>query len=409
MKLQPPRPAARARPRRGPAPPTRGGHRLALRPRRLLAACLAGPLTLAWAGVVFAQSGEFDPWGLAAAESSPTGLDPVALPTEAELSDDGFNPDRLGPSLTIFYENDGSFIRPASNSDRHYTSGQGLTVAWHRDAADGLADSLGLEHDGTAAGLSLVQQMFTPRNIGIPDPPLTDRPYAGYLYLGGYLQRQYRNQFDHVELDIGIVGPSSGAEFNQEWIHDLLHQIDPDWSTQLGDELAVNLSYRHKWRIDLSERDEPYGVAGGNREYAWQLLPEVGVDVGTVYRRAHAGATLRFGFNLPDDFGPGRLIEPGSATGQPIRGLSTYGYVKAVGRYVEWNTFIEGSYSRNPSRAVSLQPWLGEFSAGFGVDWQYNNWVCNVTYGQTFRTREFETQGTDDAFGHVAIRLQYAF
>ena len=408
MKLRLPRPLPRAPRRRGAGRPHAQGARPGVLSRCRVASRVV-PLLIVASATTAGEAEPFDPWG-----PSPTLMSDPAMPDAAEFTasrsaDDGFDPERLSPSLTLFYENDGSFIRPASNSDRHYTSGQGFTVAWHRDAADDLFDRLGLEHEGTAAGFSLVQQMFTPRNIRLANPPTTDRPYAGYLYLGGYLQRQTQDQFDHLELDIGVVGPSSGAEFNQEWVHDLLHQIDPDWSTQLGDELAVNLSYRHKWRVELTERDQPYGVPGGNREYAWQLLPEVGLDIGTVYRRAHAGATLRFGFNLPDDFGPGRLIEPGSATGQPIRGLSTYGYVKAVGRYVEWNTFLEGSYSRNPSRSVSLQPWLGEFSAGFGVDWQYNNWVCNVTYGQTFRTREYETQTTDDAFGHVAIRLQYAF
>ncbi len=323
-------------------------------------------------------------------------------------ADDGFDPHTLSPSFTIFYENDGSFLRPASSSDRHYTSGQGFSVAWHRDGADGLADALGLDHDGTAFGFSVVQQMFTPRDISVNPPPMNDRPYAGYLYLGTYVQRQSNNQFDHLELDVGVVGPSSGAEFNQEWIHDFFDQVDPNWETQLGDELAINLNYRHKWRIDLHPALPP-DAAVDPRAWRWQLIPEVGLDVGTVYRRAHAGATLRLGFNLPDDFGPGRLVEPGSATGQPIRGLSTYGYIKAVGRYVEWNTFIEGSYSRNPSRAVSLQPWLGELTAGFAVDWQYNRWVCNVAYGQTFRTREYESQPTTDGFGHVAFRLQYSF
>ena len=327
--------------------------------------------------------------------------------TTAEL--DEIDPDRLGPSFTIFYENDGSFLRPGANSDRHYTSGQGFSVAWHQDAADDWADALDLDHDGTALGFSVVQQMFTPRNIRLADPPPDDRPFAGYLYLGGYAQRQYGNQFDHLELDLGVVGPSSGAEFNQEWVHDLIKEPDPDWSSQLGDEFTYNLSYRHKWRMDLTPRTGAYGTLEPADEWGLQLLPEVGFDVGNVYRRAHAGAALRLGFNLPDDFGPGRLIEPGSATGQPIRGLSTYAYVKAVGRYVEWNTFLDGSNSRNPSRSVSKQPFLGEFTAGFAVDWQYNNWVCNISYGQTHRTREFDTQSTNDGFGHLAVRLQYQF
>jgi hypothetical protein len=290
-------------------------------------------------------------------------------------------------------------MRPNGFTDRHYTSGQAVALTWHDPAGDHLADTL---------GLILAQQMFTPNGITNPNPPLDDRPYAGYLYLGGFWQREHDNTFDHLELDLGVVGPSSGAEFNQEWVHDLFDDDDPDWSTQLGDELAVNLSWRRKWRIDFEPFDNPQNLAD---DWAWQFIPEAGIDVGTVYRRAHVGGLLRYGFNLPDDFGPGRLIDPSSATGRSIRkGVGTYFYVKAVGRYVEWNTFIEGSNRRNPSRAVSLEPFLGEFTAGFSVDWRTrNNWVFSVDYGQTYFTHEFEEQKTDDGLGHIAIRVRHEF
>ncbi|MEM1028669.1 MAG: lipid A-modifier LpxR family protein, partial [Planctomycetota bacterium] len=140
-----------------------------------------------------------------------------------------------------------------------------------------------------------------------------------------------------------------------------------------------------------------------------QLIPEVGLDVGNVYRRVNAGGTLRFGFNLPDDFGPARLTDPGSATGQPVQGLSTYAFVKGIGRYVEWNTFIEGSNERNPSRSVSLEPWVGEIGGGFAVDWRRGNWTFSATYQQLYFSREFEEQTTDDGLGAIALRALYEF
>lgn len=313
-------------------------------------------------------------------------------------------------SLSLFFENDGTFTRPNHNSDRHYTSGQGFAVARHQHGGDELADRLGVSADATALGLTLVQQIFTPDNIGPAFPDPDDRPYAGYLYLGGYWQREKNNVFDHVELDLGVVGPSSLAEPAQEWIHDLSNDPDPDWTTQLGDEFAYNLTLRRKWRMTL------WGEAGvePGAEYqpaAWglQLIPEVGLDVGNVYRRVNAGGTLRFGFNLPDDFGPARLIDPGSATGQPVQGLSTYAFVKGIGRYVEWNTFIEGSNERNPSRSVSLEPWVGEIGGGFAVDWRRGNWTFNATYQQIYFSREFEEQTTDDGLGAIALRVLYEF
>lgn len=346
-------------------------------------------------------------------ETAPQAI-PQVTPGDAELELAGAkSPPR---SVTGFYENDGRTMRGFAKSDRHYTDGQGIALAWHENAGDGIADALNLDADGTALGLTLVQQLFTPDNIDQPITP-DDRPYAGYLYLGGYWQRQLNSPrhagvdvFDHVELDLGVVGPSSGGELNQEWVHDLFEQPDPDWDTQLEDEFAYNLSLRRKWRMTWVVDENPDAASPFNPQtWAWQLIPEVGLDVGNVYRRVHAGATARFGFNLPDDFGPARLIDPGSATGKPVQGLSSYVFVTAIGRYVEWNTFIEGSNQRNPSRSVSLEPFFGEFAAGFGVDWRKNNWVFNATYHQFVFTREFEQQTTTDGLGTIALRAMYEF
>jgi hypothetical protein len=356
----------------------------------------AGIAGLLWSLVVIAPaSGQVfntldveDPW-----------LEPEAEPLVGEQT---WN----APSLAVYFENDGSFLRPNGNTDRHYSSGQGLGLTWHEDAGDGIADTLGLPYDGTALGLTLVQQMFTPDEIDEPRGP-NDRFYAGYLYLGGFWQREYRNTLDHVQLDLGVVGPSSGAEFNQEWVHDLFKQPDPDWSGQLRDEFAYNLSWRRKWRLGPSA-----GLAPLDEEkiWSWQLIPEVGVDLGNVYRRAHAGGIARFGFNLPDDFGPGRMTDPRSATAAvPPRGFSTYAFAGVTGRYVEWNTFIEGSNTRNPSPSLSLEPWQGEVTAGFAVDWRTDNWVCNVAYSQTYFTHAYEEQETEDGVGRISLRVRYDF
>ncbi len=352
--------------------------------------------------------------GSALAQPSEEGLEPApprAIDSPSAARED-FSLETASPptSLTLFFENDGTFTRPNHGSDRHYTSGQGFAIARHQNGGDAIADGLGISADGTAVGITLVQQIFTPDNIGpaIPDP--NDRPYAGYLYLGGYWQREQNNVFDHVELDLGVVGPSSQAEAAQEWIHDVFDEPDPNWTTQLGDEFAYNLALRRKWRVDLWNS----GVANEQsvfRPHVWQLqaIPEVGLDVGNVYRRAHTGATLRFGFNLPDDYGAGRLVDPASATGRPVQGLSTYVFGRAIGRYVEWNTFIEGSNQRNPSLSVSLEPWQGEAGGGFAVDWRRGNWTFNATYQQIFLSREFEQQTTDDGIGSIALRAMLEF
>ncbi|MEO1235958.1 MAG: lipid A deacylase LpxR family protein [Planctomycetota bacterium] len=306
-------------------------------------------------------------------------------------------------SFTVFFENDGTFVRPNENTDRHYTSGQGISVAFHENGGEKVIDALGLPHDGTAFGFVLGQQIFTPEVIteAIPDPD--DRPFAGYLFLGTFFQREHNNVLDHLQLDLGITGASSLAETAQEWIHDITGDPDPDWSSQLESEFAFNVTYRRKWRVDLGR------TVAYNTPLDWQLIPRFEVDVGTVLRRVSVGTDLRVGVNLPDDFGAARFIDPGSATGKPLKGVSHYAFVRVIGRYVEWNTFIEGSNYRNPSPAVSLEPFFGEAAAGVAIEWRRHNFVFNATYLQSIFTREFEEQTTTDGLGSFSLRAIYEF
>lgn len=311
------------------------------------------------------------------------------------------DPDATPTSFTLYFENDGTFARPFDDDDGHYTSGQGFSVAKHRHGADGLFDGLGLPSDGTAVGVCLIQQMFTPESIIAPDP--NDRPYAGYLYFGTFVQRQSGQHFDHLQLDLGVVGPSSGAEFNQEWVHDFFEEDDPDWDGQIGDEFAFNLRYAHKWRIPLGTsriNDVPFD---------WQLIPQVEAEIGNVYRRVGAGGIIRLGYNLPDDFGPSRLTDLASATGQATQGFSCYAFGRAIGRYNEWNTFIQGSNWRDPSPSRSLVPWTGEFGGGFVFAWRYRNVNIDLSYTLVQFTEEFREQTTTDGLGSLALRCVWAF
>ncbi len=329
------------------------------------------------------------------------------------------DPDLFKPvSLTIFFENDGAFVRPNHNSDRHYTSGEALHIAGPLTPIDDTAPRL-TPSSRDAAGFVFVQQIFTPNDITDPTPDRDDRPYAGYLYGGLFYQRQHYNlngvdTLDHVELDLGIVGPSSLAEEAQSEIHRLTDDPDPQgWDTQLADEPQVQLNLRRQWRIDLL--DAPLNPTAPGESPGWfndvglQLIPEASLDIGTAKRRANAGAFFRVGTNLPDDFGPTRLTVPRSAAGVPVRGLSQYLFAGVVGRYVEWDTLLDGSYASDPSRSVDREPWQAEATFGAAIEWDEGPWNFRFTYSQTYLTREFEEQTTDDGYGTIAVTFTYRF
>jgi hypothetical protein len=56
--------------------------------------------------------------------------------------------------------------------------------------------------------------MYTPRDITLANPPLDDRPYAGWLYATLGLGVETGRQLDQLALSLGVVGPESLAEHN---------------------------------------------------------------------------------------------------------------------------------------------------------------------------------------------------
>ncbi len=332
--------------------------------------------------------------------------EPPALATEGERRIRFFR-------FRALAENDGTeFIKPNHSTDRHYTSGQKIDFAWQPDWARKAANALPFwdrtnETTTAAFGVSAALLIFTPANLDINPPDPDDRPYAGWLYAGLYFQRARDltpriGTFEHIEVDLGVVGPSSLAEEAQREIHRIINDDQPEgWDHQLKDEFAINVMYRRKLRLRLEEQ-------GDKDKLRWGLdfIAEGGFDVGTVYRQGVLGATFRFGQNLPDDYGPARIADVGAATGRR-RGdrFAWYLFARVQGRAVEHNIFLDGNTWRD-SRSVSKEPLVGELHVG-GVIVLFEH--LEIGYSQTFLTDEFKSQSSDDSFGAWTIAWSKTF
>jgi len=303
--------------------------------------------------------------------------------------------------LTIYFENDGTFAKPNNNTDRHYTNGVKLTFAHQPQWAADLAAKLPLvpQQGGgplkTAVGYAFGQNIYTPDGIEavalIPD----DRPYAGWLYVGAYLQRATQSEFDHLELNVGLIGPSSLAEDVQRIIHDTFDEPKPrGWDNQLGDELGFNVTYQRKWKIAMWTDDV----------WAAELIPQAGFTLGTINRHANIGVLARVGVALPDDFGPGRIEEPAAATTIERSDTGGYLFIRLGGKAVEHNTFLEGNNYKS-SHGVNAEPLLGEVQVGVVVRWRR----VELGYSQTFMSREFKGQRGTDSFGAWTLSFKSQF
>lgn len=304
--------------------------------------------------------------------------------------------------VTVYWENDGTAAKPNQNTDRHYTNGIKITLAHQPDWAAQLAPLLPFQPGGkdvtlkTAVGYQMGQNIYTPDGIETPTLIANDRPYAGWLYVGGYLQRAAADEFDHFEFNLGVIGPNAIAEDVQKWIHDTFDAPTPNgWDHQLRNEVGFNFTYLRKWRVTLLTHDEQPTV---------QLIPQAGFTIGTINRHASLGATIRMGVNLPDDFGPGRIEEPAAATGIPKKAPSYYVFARFGGKAVEHDTFIEGNNFRT-SHGVDVEPFVGEFQVGMVFLWKR----FELGYSQTYLSRQFEGQGDKDSFGAWTLSWTHHF
>ncbi|MFZ2224197.1 MAG: lipid A deacylase LpxR family protein [Candidatus Deferrimicrobium sp.] len=303
-----------------------------------------------------------------------------------------------GGTLGVVLENDFFY-----GIDRHYTNG--LMVIWvpGRDApTPGWAMTLARlmpwfpEQGEVRHGYAFGQNMFTPGDITIANPPLRDRPYAGWLYGTIELGVESGRQRDLFGMTFGMVGPASLAGQTQKFVHRVFPGNEPQgWDTQLGNEPGIVATYVRSWQgiatLTLSEAQVDF-------------TPHIGAALGNVFTYGNAGVTMRFGKRLPNDYGPPR-VQPGLAGSwdfSPVPGFGWYLFAGVEGRAVARNIFLDGNTFRN-SRSVDKKPLVGDLQFGMVLDLS----DVRLSYTHVFRTREFQTQGSEDNFGSICLSVKF--
>lgn len=295
-------------------------------------------------------------------------------------------------SLTVAFEND----LFGAGTDSHYTHGTEITYvsdtyqpSWLLKAASWMP-FFDTNTETRLVG-SLGQQIYTPANIETEALVVDDRPYAGWLYLSVGLLNDNRTNtrfVDRLDLVVGQVGPDSGAESVQRTVH---KWVDSDeahgWDNQLHNETTVDLQYQRSWMLPLVDNNV-------------DIVPHMGLMLGTSQRNVQTGFTLRVGSGISSDFGP-PLIRPTAAGGQyfkPNQPLYWYLFAGANGRYVDHNIFLDGNRDGD-SHSVDKNEWVGDLQAGLVMG--VGNW--RVTLTEIIRSREFEGQDDPDEFGAIAV------
>lgn len=266
------------------------------------------------------------------------------------------------------------------------------------------------------------QSMFTPKDFSRTDLIADDRPYAGLLYVGmSWNRRKHEPQsnseiLDTREITLGVIGPLALAEQSQNLFHDAIG-VDRflGWQHQLKNEPALQLAMDRKFK-------DYRGTGAIMPGFSADSIRSLGLRLGNIETSATLGIEGRIGWNLPNDFGtypirPGAENRPpsansvrngsentASATVSKRSGVHLFGTMET--RLVAHDFSLDGNLFRS-SHSVTRRPWVAQAAVGVSAHGLMAGHGVKLAVMRVYRSREFEEQGPNQAYGSVALSLEF--
>ena len=319
------------------------------------------------------------------------------------------NPAEL-QTLQLFYEND-----LFGGTDEYYTNA--FQITWlskdlkqyeddNRLPRWSIPTIKAIPFSGNPASIHNVgvifgQQIYTPSDTQVTTLLENDRPYAGFLYGGLALHSKTHLKLDTLEIVVGVVGPASKGEWAQNTVHDLRDiPTAKGWNNQLENEPAVRLSWQRKWRLHSMEIFDVL---------SYDLISRAGLTLGNVRTSTSAGGEIRFGYNIPQDFGSD-VIRAGAGVSAPViegskSGITSLGahiFVSSQVEAVLHDIFLDGNtWQDGPS--VEKKPLVADIS--LGASFSIN--MFKLTYRHLFRTEQFDSQKEGQTIGSLTLAFSF--
>jgi len=247
----------------------------------------------------------------------------------------------------------------------------------------------------------LGQQIYTPSDIQTMTLIEADRPYAGFLYGGLALHSKTDSKLDTLEIVLGVVGPASKAELAQNTVHEIRNiPTAKGWENQLHNEPAIRLAWQRKWRLHSKELMEFLD---------YDLISYAGMTLGNARTAGNAGGEIRFGYNIPKDFGSD-VIRAGAGVSAPVNAGSRIGnasfgahiFASSQIEAVAHDIFLDGNTWKS-SPSVDKKRFVGDLSLGFAFNYDY----FKLTYRHLFRTKQFDNQKQGQIIGSLTLTISF--
>ena len=317
---------------------------------------------------------------------------PAAASDETQSRTNALTPPKREWTVSARFENDAF-----GGSDKWYTDGFAFGLShtgpsWMDPAANWLPWGEGRR----TVSYDVAQAMFTPSDKERNPPDPNDRPYAGILAFGLTLHVEKPLDYHGLKFISGLVGPGALAKETQDTVHGIIGNGKSEgWDYQLHNEPIFNFAYEYRHKFQL---------VGDRERWSVEALPLAGGWLGNMLIQGEIGGIARFGYNMPDNFGP-TLVRGMDFMPPPRRdperlsksdwGFAIYGGV--VANLVLRDITLDGNTFQD-SPSVNKKYFVPAAGVGMGVG--NRHFLASFTY--IYWGKEFEGQPQNAKFGAIA-------
>ena len=320
------------------------------------------------------------------------------------------------------FDND-SFI----GSDDSFTAGWSFQLhspfedTWKHGFGNWIGRFPSLGDDGTGGRITrwavgLGQIIITPTDIGIETPQPDDAPWAGILTAAMSWSAYDNQRMAALQFLGGCMGPCSGAESVQKFIHEDLGFGEPPqgWDNQLVNQALVNANYEYRYKV-LKDRPEEYFDP---HKFAHDLSVGGLAAAGNLGTYAGAQVEYRFGWGLPMGFTKtpdplpwGIMLDPVYvvATGElPSEAKRWRAYFTVMGRvsYIGHLAPADGGETENGNQQPKLRPYPGRYQLLGGFHLARIPFALHATYYHYFSQDLSDSDAQSD---WINLSFEYRF
>lgn len=272
--------------------------------------------------------------------------------------------------IGILIDND---LFTSTVNDQYYTNGIEIFYRF-------LNQNENLNINKKITELKFGQYIYNPHTVEAASIRKHDRPFAGYLFVEAGLHKFYQNESVlKMTGQVGVVGPSSGAEEFQKLFHKAFGYKDVEgWNYQIHNALAVqgNLFYSKKIFPSKFSQNLDFSLQGE-------------ANFGTVLNGITAGPLARFSLKKLLPFYDSNLHNA-SLNADKLKYTEQsefYFYINPNINYQVYDATIQGSMFNNDSPVTfDLRPL--RFCGEAGFKYRKNHW--NLHYLFIYRSKEVD-------------------